>query len=259
MVESKKALPKEPRLGYYNGYGPGPMPYGPFSPGHPRYPVGMYGPGGPYPYGGPRGYGPAGHYGGYPYPYTGYDRDHWMHEQYGNPNYNNSYYNNHRSSNSNGNLDNSFSSGGGTYGYDPNTEMKYYHSSPQQDSKYSNNVDDRHNGNVSNLLPGSYSQKMKGNNDEMSNHIESSLSSGFNSRFNSSLETSFNKGDHQRKKNKDSFHQSFEANQINNMDRSYEAYLREDSKIYNGHNFSDGGSQNKRSPSLGLASGTKVQ
>ena len=51
-MESKKEFPKEPRLGYYNGYGPGPMPFGPFSPpGPPRYPVGMYGPGGRYPYG----------------------------------------------------------------------------------------------------------------------------------------------------------------------------------------------------------------
>ena len=257
MVESKKALPKEPRLGYYNGYGPGPMPYGPFSPpGHPRYPVGMYGPGGHYPYGGPRGYGPAGHYGGYPHPYSGYERDHWMHEQYGNPNYNNAYYNNHRlMSNSNGTLDNSFSSGGGTYGYDPSTEMKYYHSSPQQDSKYNNSVEDRHNGNVSNLLPGSYNQKMKENNGEMNSQIEGNLNSGFSNRFNSGLETSFNKGDHQRnhytsKRSKDNFNQGLESNhQINNMDRSYEAYLRDDSKIFNGHNFSSDGSQNNSSPS----------
>ena len=251
MVESKKALPKEPRLGYYNGYGPGPMPYGPFSPpGHPRYPVGMYGPGGHYPYSGPRGYGPAGHYGGYPHPYSGYDRDHWMHDHYGNPNYNNAYYNNHRlMANSNGNLDNSFSSGGGTYGYDPSTEMKYYHSSPQQDSKFNNSTEDRHNGNVSNLLPGSYSHRMRGNNEEIGNHLEGSLNSCFNNRFNNSLETSLHKGD-QRKKNKDNFHQGLEANhQLNNSDRSYEAYLREDSKLFNGNNFSsEGGSQNNRSP-----------
>merc|ERR1719370_1569372 len=84
MVESKKALPKEPRLGYYNNYGSpsgGHMGYGGhFSPGRPG---GMYSYGGHYPYGGPRGYGPAGHYSGYPHPYSGYERDHWMHEQYG--------------------------------------------------------------------------------------------------------------------------------------------------------------------------------
>ena len=43
MVESKKALPKEPRLGYYNTYSPGPMAFGPFSPpGPPRYPASIY-------------------------------------------------------------------------------------------------------------------------------------------------------------------------------------------------------------------------
>ena len=106
MVESKKAIPKEPRLGYYNGYGPGPMPFGPFSPpGPPRYPGGMYGPGGHYPYGSHRSFGSAGHYGGYPHAYSGYDRDHWMHEPYGGSNYNSTYYNNHRlMANSNGPL-----------------------------------------------------------------------------------------------------------------------------------------------------------
>ena len=252
MVESKKALPKEPRLGYYNGYGPGPMPFGPFSPpGPPRYPGGMYRPGGHYPYGNHRGFGSAGHYGGYPHPYSGYDRDQWMHEPYGSSNYNSTYYNNHRlMANSNAHLDNSFSSGGGTYGYDHNTEMKYYHSSPQQDSKYTNSTEDKHNGNTSHIMPGSYSQRIKGSSDEIGSHLEGSMNdSGFNNRFNSSLEDSFHRGEHQGKKKREIISQGLESNQqINHAERSYEAYLREEHKFFNGHNLStEGGSHNNRS------------
>ena len=248
MVESKKALPKEPRLGYYNGYGPGPIPFGPFSQqGPPRYPSGMYGSGGHYPYaGGPRGYGHVGHYGGYPHHYSGYDRDHWMHEQYGGPNYNNAYYNNHRSiTNSNANLDSSFSSGGGTYGYDHNTEMKYYHSSPQQDNKYSSSTNDRQNGNLSNLMPGSYSHRIKGSSDEIGSNLESSFNNtSFNSRFNNSLEDTFPRGEQQNKRGREYLvSQALESNQQgnNSFDRSYEAYIREESKYLNGHNFTTEG------------------
>jgi len=255
MVESKKALPKEPRLGYYNGYGPGPMPFGPFSPpGHVRYPAGMYGPGGHYPYGGgPRGYGVPAHYGGYPHPYSGYDRDHWMHEQYGGPNYNSTYYNGHRpviNSNAHSHLDNSFSSGGGTYGYDHNTEMKYYHSSPQQDNKYNSSTEDRRNGNTSNLMPGSYGQRMKGSSDEIASHLEVSLNNtSFNNRFNNSLEDSFHRDQHNKRTHPVILNQAVDSNQQNTSnDGSYEAYLREGSKYMNGHNFSsEGGNHNNQS------------
>ena len=258
MVESKKALPKEPRLGYYNGYGPGPMPFGPFSPpGPPRYPTGIYGTGGQYPYGtGPRSYGPtAPHgYGGYPHPYSGYDRESWMHEQYGNQSYNSAFFNSHRTmGNSNAQLDNSFSSAGGTYGYDHHTEMKYYHSSPQQDSKYNSSNEDRHNGNTSSLMPGSYSQRMKGTSEEIPGQLEGSLNnSGFSNRFNNSFEESFHKGvEPQNKRSREyAVGQALDSNQTNNTDKSYEAYLREDCKFFNGHNFSsDGGSYNNRSSS----------
>ena len=244
MVESKKALPKEPRLGYYNTYGPGPMAFGPFSPpGPPRYPASMYGAGaGQYPYGGgPRSYGPGAHhgsYGGYPHPYSAYDREQWMHEHYAGQNYNNAFYSSHHRTMGNGNtqLDTSYSSGGGTYGYDHNTEMKYYHSSPQQDSKYSNMTEDRHNGNTSNMMPGGYIQRMKGSSDEMSSQFDGSLNnSGFSNRFNSSFEDSFHKGE-QNKRSRE--YPALDANQTNNSDRSYEAYLREDRKGFNGHNFS---------------------
>jgi len=70
MVESKKALPKEPRLSYYNNYGSpsGHLAYGHFSPGRHGNMFGSYGgygggmrgyPGGG---GGPQGYGGGGHH-----------------------------------------------------------------------------------------------------------------------------------------------------------------------------------------------------
>ena len=151
--------------------------------------------------------------------------------------------------NSNAHLDNSFSSGGGTYGYDHNTEMKYYHSSPQQDSKYNNSTEDKHNGNTSHIMPGSYSQRIKGSSDEIGSHLEGSLNdSGFNNRFNNSLEDSFQKGEHQGKKKREIISQGLESNQqINHAERSYEAYLREEHKFFNGHNLSTEGGHNNRS------------
>ena len=241
MVESKKALPKEPRLGYYNGYGPGPMPFGPFSPpGPPRYPAGFYGTGGQYPFGGgPRSYGPTGHhgYGAYQHPYLGYDRDQWMHEQYGSQNYNSAYFNNHRAmGNSNVHLDNSVSSAGGTYGYDHNTEMKYYHSSPP-DSKQNSFSEDRQNGNSLSLMPGSYNHRSKEPTEEITRHVGGVLNnSGFSNKFSDQFEESFYKGENQKRIRAHNVAHDQESNQPANIsEKGYEAYLRGDSKFINGH------------------------
>ena len=127
--------------------------------------------------------------------------------------------------------------------------MKYYHSSPQQDSKY-NNSEDKHNGNTSHLMPGSYSQRIKGSSDEIGGHLEGSLNdSVFNNRFNNSLEDAFHKGEHHGKKKRENVSQGLESNQpTNHNERSYETYLREEHKFFNGHNLAtEVGSHSNRS------------